>query len=470
MGARRRGESPVWTCRDTGTLPMLREDRYGLLTSSTDPEARAAFEEAVHAVGAHRPNAGTALGTALAREPDHVAALALKGFANLILARAELMPAVRGALGEARSALHARDGGTRDERILVDALALAADGYFGLAADKLDAGFSDRPAVFLPFKLSHALRFMAGDEPGMLAASRRMLQGWTEDNPAAGFLMGCHAFALEESGAYAQAEAAGRQAVALQREDAWGSHAVGHVFEMSGDAKGGIAWLEAGRADWSRCNNFSFHMAWHLGLLHLERGAHDRVLELYDTEVRPEPTDDFRDVANAVSLLWRLEHSGVEVGHRWTELAEIGRRRSEDTTLMFAALHNLLALVATGDAEAAHRSLAAIAERARGEADQSRVAAEVGLPLAAIITDLLPDAPAGADVFSTRPTLDVLLSRLPRIGGSNAQRDVFVLALADHAARRGDELSLARIRRTRSRLKAEDSLLAAVGRHAAGLA
>lgn len=250
---------------------------------------------------------------------------------------------------------------------------------------------------------------------------------------------------------------------------AW--HAVGHVYEMSGDAEAGISWLESGRGDWSRCNNFSFHMAWHLGLLHLERGQHDRVLQLYDEDVRPEQTDDFRDVANAVSLLWRLEHSGADVGRRWEELAEIARRRAQDTSLMFAVLHNLLALVASGDEANAALTLQSISERAKGEADQSRVAAEIGLPLARLISDLMPGAcQDGLPAQETRLTLDDLLGRLPRIGGSNAQRDVFVLALADHAARRGDELSLARIKRARNRLKAEDNLLEAVGRHAARMA
>src|SRR5215207_6079809 len=52
-------------------------------------------------------------------------------------------------------------------------------------------------------------------------------------------------------------------------------------------------------------------MAWHLALFHLETGDHDRVLAIYDTQVRPHPTDDFRDVANAVSLLWRFEQEGA---------------------------------------------------------------------------------------------------------------------------------------------------------------
>ena len=60
-----------------------------------------------------------------------------------------------------------------------------------------------------------------------------------------------------------------------------------------------------------------------------------------------------------------------------------------------------------------------------------------------------------------------LLRRLPQLGGSNAQRDLFVLALADLAGRDGDAGAFARIRAARAQLKAEDTLIAAVGRQAA---
>jgi tetratricopeptide (TPR) repeat protein len=427
-------------------------DAFDLSTSSTSADATRAFEEAVRGLAAHRPSTGIALGRALAADPDQVPALALKGFANLILARQELAAPAREALAAARRALAAQEDGTADERVLVEALGHAVEDRFTEAADCLDQRFADRPATFLPFKIAHALRFMLGDAAGMLAASQRMMAVWSPDRPAAGFLLGCHAFAIEEHGAYAAAEAYGRQAVAMEPDDAWGLHAVSHVHEMRGETAAGIAWLEDSRGSWSRCNNFSFHMAWHLALLHLERGEHERVLHLYDQEVRPAPTDDFRDMANAVSLLWRLERLGVDVGGRWTELAEIARRRRADTTLVFASLHSLIALVALGDRPAAAELVMALQVRAQGAGDQARVAADLGLPLARAITG----------IGGERGSLDRLAATLPQIGGSNAQRDLFVLALAETASRRGDAPALRAIRGARRRLKAEDRLIAAV--------
>ncbi|WP_299130553.1 tetratricopeptide repeat protein [uncultured Amaricoccus sp.] len=428
---------------------MIR-DSYDLMTSTDSDPARQAFEAAVLGVAAHRPSTAAALTTTLAADPDHVGAHALTGFANLLLARSETAAPAATALGRARAALLARDGGTADERILVDALALAEAGYFGAAADRLDAGFADRPALFPPFKIAHALRFMLGDAAGMLAASQRAMAVWDEDLPAAGFLLGCHAFALEEHGRYDAARAAGERAIALEPRDAWGLHAVSHVHEMRGDTARGIDLLEANRDSWSRCNNFSFHVAWHLALFHLERGEHERVLQLYDDEVRPRPSDDFRDMANAVSLLWRLRQSGVAVGGRWHELAEIAHARRADTTLVFAALHNLAALMAVGARKAALELVAAIEAKDTETGDQARVAASVGVPLAHLIAE------HGA--FADQRALDNLLEGLPSIGGSNAQRDVFVLAVARVAGRRGDRVALSRIESIRHGLRAEDRL------------
>ena len=188
-------------------------------------------------------------------------------------------------------------------------------------------------------------------------------------------MLGCHAFALEESGELEAALRVGREAVEREPRDAWGLHAVAHVYEMMERTTRRHCLARADPGGWSGCNNFAFHLGWHLALFQLERGLHDRVLDLYDEAVRPRPTDDFRDVANAVSLLWRLRQEGMEVGHRWDELAEIASRRRGETVLVFATLHYLLVLVATGDLAAAGDLVCSLETRAAtGMDDQALVA------------------------------------------------------------------------------------------------
>lgn len=444
-------EAPVRTdaARQEAGRSMIADD-FGLVTSTRSAIASAAFERAQRALAAHRPQTGAEIAATLAADPHHAAALALKGFGQVLLARCELAAEAKATVSSARAALdRSGNGGTPDERALVESATLAADGNLSTAADALDRAFRDRPATLLPFKLAHQLRFMAGDRAGMLRASTAMLRDWDETAPGAGFLIGCHAFALEEHGRYEEAEAAGRFAVEIEPEDAWGLHAVSHVYEMRGEPESGIDWLEGTRPAWSGCNNFAFHVAWHLALHYLERGDHARVLDLYDRDVRPSQTDDFRDVSNAVSLLWRLDLHGIDVGDRWSALTTVLEHRQNDATLVFASLHTLAGLLAVGRRGAADAVLSALQARAQGVDEQALVARRVGLPVARF---MLRRSRSHAEGFAS------LVKQLLAIGGSNAQRDFLVLWLMHEAARSGDRACAGAILEVRRTLRPDDRL------------
>ena len=141
--------------------------------------------------------------------------------------------------------------------------------------------------------------------------------------PARGYILGCHSFSLEETGDYQLSESAGRQGLELAPDDAWGLHAVTHVYDMTANAKSGIEFLSGRESAWSHCNNFRYHVWWHKALMHLDLGDIESVLHLYDAKIRSDKTDDYRDISNATSLLSRLELHGVDVSDRWEELADI---------------------------------------------------------------------------------------------------------------------------------------------------
>lgn len=428
---------------------MTIRDLYSGQHSSSDAKAVAAYEVAVHNLAAHRPAVPEALASALDADPGFIAAHALKGFGSVLLGRGEMLSPARSALSLARDALDAR-GGTSSERALVEALKIAATGNLLSAAVRLDARLDEEPLDFLAMKLAHALRFMGGDGRGMLASTSAILDAWSPSTPGYGFLLGCHAFSLEETGEYASAESIGLEAIRREPWDAWGLHAITHVYEMEDRTTEGIVSLGQHRRIWSQCNNFAFHMAWHLAVFHLAQGRHDLALALYDKEVRPTPTDDFRDVANAVSLLWRLRQEEVDVGDRWSELHSIAMNRRRDTTLIFASLHHLFALLAVGDQAAAQDLLDAISDRAAACAgDQSHVAAEIGQHLGHIVA-------SAHSRQSIRWEFSRLANRLPKLGGSHAQRDVFLRTLALIAAESGDNPSLEGVLAFRRRLKRED--------------
>jgi hypothetical protein len=428
-------------------------DRYGGCHSTSSEEAIGEFEKAVFAVAAHRP-AVKPLAASLAADPDFVAGVALKGLGVTLLGKAEDLAAGRAALEQARRALVHNDGGTEFERALVEALSLAANGSLRNAAARLEFQVAEHPVDFLCLKLSNALRFMTGEPNRMRAVTAMALRQRKAEDAGHGFVLGLHAFGLEETGAFAEAEAVGHMAVRAEPADIWGVHAVSHVMEMRGRPEEGARWLESSRQLWPLCNNFNFHLSWHLALFHLECARYDDVLDLYDHEIRPAETDDFRDMANAASILWRLEQEGVDVGDRWQRLHAIAYRRRTDTTYVFASLHYLLALLGAGDRTSAIELIENLRQRATSgdEADQSRVAAHVGIAVAEAILSLHTKQ-------ASSKNLSELAIRLPAIGGSRAQRDVFLRTLAMMAAESGDPTMFDAVARVRHNMKTEDRFL-----------
>ena len=425
-------------------------DRYRGQHSTTSGTAVSEFEKAVFAVAAHRP-AAAALKAAIKADENLVAGHALKGFGVALLGKAEDLAASHRALEQARASLVRVDGGTDFERALVKALELTSQGSFKAAAARLEARVADHPNEFLCLKLANALRFMTGEPKSMRQTTSNALAHWDENDAGYGFVLGLHAFGLEETGSFAEAEAIGRQAVAAEPADAWGVHAVSHVMEMRGRPGDGADWLESSRDLWPKCNNFGFHLAWHLALFRMESAEYDAVLKLYDQEIRPTETDDFRDMSNAVSLLWRLQQEGVDVGNRWQGVHDIAYSRRTDTTYIFASLHYLLALLGAGDRSAAHELVENLKARAKSPAndDQAQVAAEVGVAFAELIVRLHSNGGHVSDMC------DVAL-RLPAVGGSRAQRDVFVRTLMMLAAESGEAATFDAVTRLRCAMKTED--------------
>jgi hypothetical protein len=249
-------------------------------------------------------------------------------------------------------------------------------------------------------------------------------------------MLGMHAFGLEESGAYEQAERTGRRAVEINAGDAWAVHAVAHVMEMQGRLEEGVAWTSDTEAGWRGCNNFGFHVWWHRALFLLELGRHDAVLDLYDRSIRAESTEEYLDIVNATALLWRLEDEGVDVGRRWDELADRAEGRTRDHLLAFVDAHFMMALAAGNRADAAKTMLQSMAAAPAGT--EQAVFREVGAPLCeAILAYRAKDYARAADLL-----LPVRYG-IRRLGGSHAQRDVFARMLIESAIRSG-RLKLAR--------------------------
>ena len=411
----------------------MKQDVFGQTVSLTRDATVADWSATQRAFLAHGAATPTHLARVLEAEPDFALAHAVQGLFYLLLGRRELVEPARTALATAQSAA-LRSGATERERHYLAALEAWLAGAPSRAVAEMERVLESDPTDPLAMKLSQAIRFVLGDAVGMRASAERLLPAYEPDHPARGYLLGCHAFALEETGAYEQAEIAGRQALWLAPDDAWGLHAVAHVHDMTGRARQGLQWLTDREEAWAHCNNFRFHVWWHKALMHLDQGEIDEVLDLYDREIRAERTDDYRDISNGVSLLMRLELEGVDVGDRWEEMAELSARRTEDGCLIFADLHYLLALAGRDRKAEARRLVNRIHKDAklRQSEAQERMASP-GCHAASGLEAFGEGDYALAFAHLSRARGDMQLA-----GGSHAQRDVFERMTIDAGLRAGE--------------------------------
>lgn len=279
-------------------------------------------------------------------------------------------------------------------------------------------------------KIGQYLAFNLGDGPAML----RLALPARRAAPEVAYAHGMAAFGFEQCHLLTQAEQAARQAIEIRRDEAWAQHALAHVMLTQGRTDEGAAFLSAMSDTWVGLNSFMLtHNWWHLCLFLIDQGEFGRVLDLYDTRVWGVVKSYSQDQINAVSLLARLELAGVDVGDRWSDLADHLRARVADHVQPFLDMQYLYGLARAGRPQADVLLANMAAHAAAASPDLVPCWREVAVPAA---RGLL--AHARGRWSEVVEALGPVLGRLPRIGGSHAQRDLFELMYLDGLIRAGE--------------------------------
>jgi tetratricopeptide (TPR) repeat protein len=408
----------------------MHTDLRGLPLTAANADAVAAFDATVDAYLGFARDTGDRLKATLKADPAMPLAHVLRGAFFLLMGKPPLLAKAADALAAANRFL---DGATARERRHAAALAAWCKGDFEGALREWEAILGEAPRDVVALKLAHYLHFYLGESDAMRDSIARTLPAWDESVPGYAAVLGMRAFGLEESGAYGEAERAGRRAVELNPDDPWAVHAVAHVLEMQDRAREGVAWIRGLERRWDACNNFRYHLWWHLALMHLGLGEPEAALALYDERVWDPASDEYLDLCNDAALLQRLELAGLDVGDRWAAVAGKVRGQLAARILAFIDAHYALALAAARDPEAAASLVAAVRAGATpGTGTTAVVAAEVGADLCEGLV-----AYRAGDWARAVACLAPLRPRLRRIGGSHAQRDLFTQILVDAATRAG---------------------------------
>jgi tetratricopeptide (TPR) repeat protein len=419
------------------------KDASGLEISTTRPEAGSAYDHLIDGYLGYRADLPQRLRALLAADPGFGLAHCVQGYFAMLAYKAALLPAARACAAKARGLMAEA---TSRERLHVAALEAWTEDDLDQAIACWEAILRAHPHDLLAVRLAHFVNFWLGRPQDMLASIERVMPQFGPSDPGYATILACRCFANEECGNYLAAEPDGRRAIELEPGNLWAAHAVAHVLEMQGRRREGIQWLTALSPHWAGGNNLQHHLWWHCALYHLEQGAYDRVLELYDegfrnlasplTQAAP---DTYIDVQNAASMLFRLGLQGVEVGDRWQELADHAEARIGDTLSAFTLPHWVMALMAAGRGEAARRMLDAMRAASNAPGTTARIVAEYAVPVSEAVR-LHGEGQYEAAVERMLP----VIGGMYRMGGSHAQQDVLEQMFLDAAtrAKRGDAARL----------------------------
>jgi len=167
-------------------------------------------------------------------------------------------------------------------------------------------------------------------------------------------------------------------------------------------------------------------------------------LEIYESKILPSALTSgaMLDYVDAAALLYRLQLEEVNIGDRWKALSEIAAAQKDDHTLMFNDAHFLMSLLGKKDSGLVMDFLNSLKEFAKnGSGDQQEIAKEVG--------QTLMEAMVVFDSKNYTLATELLVSikyKIVKIGGSDAQRDIFNILLLNSAVKSSNlhHLELAR--------------------------
>ncbi|HXG16914.1 MAG TPA: hypothetical protein VNK50_11735 [Calidithermus sp.] len=396
-------------------------DRYDLPVSTTSVAALAAWDAGARALLGWEAAALDHFRAAVAHDPGF--ALAHAG-AAVCLFLDERFDDARQAAAAARAAAA---GQSAREQGHVEALARLVTGQVREAEQAMREHLEAWPRDLVVAQRLYFVWFWQGRFPEMLALTTRLVP----HSPGDSYLLGMHAFALEEAGRCDEAVRVARAALTCHPGDAWAVHALAHALYEMAAFETGIATLPPAIHGCRGLNWFRNHLVWHLALMHFARGDEGRASDIARSAFERVPSPVAGDLHDSISMLWRLALVGHDVRHRWPPLAAIARERLDRQGLLFHAAHLAMALAGAGDWPTAERQLEMLRQRAGR--DRTGLTGEVLVPLVEGL-----HAFARGEWTSVIERIEPIRPRLIALGGSRAQRDVFHDTYLEACFRAGD--------------------------------
>ncbi|WP_344403297.1 hypothetical protein [Dactylosporangium fulvum] len=429
----------------------MQTDRYGQTVSTADPDAAAAYFEAVDQYLALDGSAAD--GFARAVELDPGLAVAHLGL-GLSLASA-------GRDTEARDAFTAavrlrREGADRldpREAHQID-LVTAPPAHLAAFAEHLDRHPGDLLVLGFAAGLLSTRRIAAGTgREGVLDLAARSSAVFPDDWALAGIC----SLELEEAWQFAAAETAAELSLRDRPDNRAACHGYVHVLHETGRIAQAESFLEGWFDTRHPRSPLQTHLRWHHALVALERDFAELGLHRYHAAIDPQVSSQRTTLVDSAAVLWRLRIDG-HGDLPWSPVAELARTQVHGPRSGLFDVHAALAL-----AVADHATLHTL--RAAWRAETTRPNRDV---IVAVLDGVAAHGEGRFDAAAQH--IGGVLAAVSLVGGSRLQQDIVVDTLCDALARSGDPGRAADIledRKRRRRSQRDERWIAELRRQAA---
>lgn len=389
-------------------MAAVLRDAYGLSVSTDSRAAVDAYDRGVRGQLSFGADTVDSFRAAVLADPDFVLA---RGALAAALLLDELIPEARAEME--RAAASAERLPARERRHL-EGLRLFVTGRGIDAIPLIKEILAASPRDILLVQRLYYIYFWQGRSAEMLELTESVRDAFDRDS----FMLGLHAFSLEENRRFDEGMRCAEQALALNPKDAWAVHAFAHVLYERGDNDAGAEALPPRIHPCDHLGYFRHHLLWHLALLHLAAGRYERASALFSSVFGRIPISIGSELHDSVSLAWRLDLFGHPDPARWAHLGRAVRRWLDLPLLLFHDIHVGMALASAGDWETAEGHLGRM--RQRGQKGRNPSLPQVAVPLLEGLYAFARGDHAGAVTM-----LSPIEPRIHEVGGSHAQREVF---------------------------------------------
>ena len=413
----------------------MHKDRFDQPITTSSARAAELYDAAVDLLFALQPGSGPLIDEALTIDPAFALAHCVKARS---LATAGEMRAARhhAALGHDLSA--GRSARERRHAEIID-LALRGESKRALRAVRDHAAAYPRDAVPLSFALGVYGLLGFGGFNDFHAQQAELLRSvshaWGDD----WWFLAAYGWALVEVGRSETGIPMLDRAMELNPANANAVHGRVHGYYEEGAAAEGEALIDAWLPDYDRSAVLHGHLSWHGALFALQQGHIERAFAIYRDAIGPSACRALPmfTLIDAASFITRAAIAGHPLGATdQREVAEFAARHFPEPGVPFVNTHLAMAYASVEDIDA-------LSDLERELASLLDDGAQSSGPVVSIVCGAI--AAYGRGRYAT--ALEQMLEALPeleRLGGSHAQRDVYIdlvisaaigAGAAEHASR-----------------------------------